>query len=174
MKAAFIIIFLLTINFLSSGQNIQYFELNDTSFKSGQIYIAEKIHYSLGDCDLRTESYEHLDSISIFLLKNKNINLEICFNFKYYPEASCYLHPCRIEAFINYLISKGIAEKRISGKNYFDTNPYTIRKKDIIKYPFLNEGDVLSEDYVDNLSKIEKEVARMLNRRIELKIISIE
>ena len=93
-------------------------------------------------CELREESYEELDNISDFLDENPNISIEFSFNYEYSMSESYYIHSCRIEEILNYLKYNGISEQRISGKNYFGSNPYTITKDDVKNYPFLKEGDV--------------------------------
>jgi outer membrane protein OmpA-like peptidoglycan-associated protein len=73
---------------------------------------------------------------------------------------------------VNYLIEHGIAEDRLSPVGYGKEKPKTIKKKLTEKYPFLKEGDVLTEEFIKALSDEEQqETCNQLNRRTEFKVL---
>jgi len=158
-------------------QPVKYFELSDSVFEVGAICKLENIYFSISHWGLRPESYAELDSVVNFLNKFENITIEMGSHtdFRPIPITNDTLSLKRSEWLINYLIEKGINEKRLEAKGYAERIPYIVRKKDSEKYPFLKEGDVLTKEFIKNLPTIEQqEGAHQLNRRTELKILSIE
>ena len=77
----------------------------------------------------------------------------------------------RAESVVNYLISKGIAADRLTPVGYGEENPKRIRKKVADHYPWLNEGDVLTEEFIGKLKPAEQETANALNRRTEFTVL---
>ena len=49
--------------------------------------------------------------------------------------------------------------------------PKTINKKMAKQYDFLNEGDVLTEEFILNLTPEQQEIADQINRRTEFKVL---
>ena len=73
---------------------------------------------------------------------------------------------------VNYLIAHGIAADRLTPKGYGEDKPKTIRRKMASKYPFLKEGDVLTEDFVKALKDEEQqEACNQMNRRTEFIVL---
>ena len=78
----------------------------------------------------------------------------------------------RAESARRWLINKGIARRRIEAVGYGESVPFTVTAKIAAEYPFLKEGDVLTEEFINKLETEEqKEIAHQLNRRTEFKII---
>jgi hypothetical protein len=46
-----------------------------------------------------------------------------------------------------------------------------VRKKLTEKYPFLHEGDVLTEQFILTLPEEQQEICNQLNRRTEFKVL---
>jgi peptidoglycan-associated lipoprotein len=42
------------------------------------------------------------------------------------------------------------------------------------EYPQFTEGDVLTEEYIENLSDDDKDIADQINRRTEFQVLSID
>lgn len=79
----------------------------------------------------------------------------------------------RAESARRWLVNRDITRTRIEAKGYGESVPKTITAKVAAKYPFLKEGDVLTESFIDMLkTEEEKEAAHALNRRTEFKIIA--
>lgn len=78
----------------------------------------------------------------------------------------------RAESARRWLIRKGVNRDRIEAKGYGETQPQTVSAKQAAQYPFLKEGDVLTEDYINKLAtEDQKEAAHQINRRTEFRII---
>ncbi len=78
----------------------------------------------------------------------------------------------RAESARRWLLNKGIARRRIIARGYGETVPKTVTAKLAARYPFLKEGDVLTEEYIEQLATEEqKEIAHQINRRTEFKIL---
>ncbi len=82
------------------------------------------------------------------------------------------LSQARAESARRWLMRRGIARERILAVGYGETEPKTITAKVANNYPFLKEGDVLTESFINALSNSEQqEIAHQLNRRTEFKIL---
>lgn len=54
---------------------------------------------------------------------------------------------------------------------YGKEKPKNVRKKLTEKYPWLKEGDVLSEEFILKQSKEHQAICNQLNRRTEFKVL---
>jgi hypothetical protein len=73
---------------------------------------------------------------------------------------------------VNYLIEHGIAQDRLSPVGYGKEKPKVVRRKLTEKYPWLKEGDVLTEEFITALKDEEQqEVCNQLNRRTEFIVL---
>ncbi|MEM1324501.1 MAG: DUF1573 domain-containing protein [Bacteroidota bacterium] len=78
----------------------------------------------------------------------------------------------RAEATRRWLIRKGITRARMEAKGYGETVPKTVTERNAQEFDFLDEGDVLTESYIDSLETTEQqEAAHQLNRRTEFQIL---
>lgn len=75
---------------------------------------------------------------------------------------------------MDYLIAAGIDAARLTAKGYGETVPKTITAKLAEKYPFLPEGTVLTEEFVNGLPPEQQEAADQLNRRTEFQVIGMD
>ncbi|HBF89047.1 MAG TPA: hypothetical protein DDX39_10435 [Bacteroidales bacterium] len=162
----------LTLQFNCNGQSI--FNLTDSVFKVGQI---QKIHVTYdfsGGCHPRVESVPLLDSIYDFLEKNRDLKIEVGGHTDYRGDSitNKRLSDMRASRVKEYFIEKGIDINRLEHKGYGEYRPTIVDAKTNEQYPFLNLGQKLTEDYIKKLDTVEKqEIAHMLNRRTEIKII---
>ncbi|MDF1865779.1 MAG: DUF1573 domain-containing protein [Saprospiraceae bacterium] len=80
----------------------------------------------------------------------------------------------RAESARRWLLSKedgAITRRRIVAKGYGESKPKTITAKMAARYPFLKEGDVMTEEFIEGLAtEEEKEAAHQINRRTEFRI----
>lgn len=77
----------------------------------------------------------------------------------------------RAESVVDYLIIRGIDPGRLIAKGYGERAPRTIEKT-MNKNGFqFTEGIILSEDYINQLSDNQKNIANELNRRIEFRVL---
>ncbi len=73
---------------------------------------------------------------------------------------------------MNYLIDKGIKEDRLQPVGYGESRPKVVTRKINEQYPFLAQGDTLSEAFILNLKdEAQQEICNALNRRTEFKVL---
>ncbi len=135
--------------------------------------MIENIFYDFDKATLRPESATALDELVQLLNENPNITIELSAHTDYkgsdqYNEG---LSQRRAESVVNYLIDHGIASDRLTPKGYGEGKPKTIKRKVAEKYPFLKEGDVLTEDYITKLPEEQQEQCNQLNRRTEFIVL---
>jgi len=135
--------------------------------------LIDNIFYEFGKARLLPSSAHALDSLVTMLNDNPNITIELSAHtdFRGSNEFNQKLSQQRAESVVNYLISKGIAADRLTPVGYGEENPKRIRKKVADHYPWLNEGDVLTEEFISKLKPDEQETANALNRRTEFKVL---
>ena len=135
--------------------------------------LIDNIFYEFGKARLLPSSAHALDSLVTMLNDNPNITIELSAHtdFRGSNEFNQKLSQQRAEAVVNYLISKGIAADRLTPVGYGEENPKRIRKKVADHYPWLQEGDVLTEAFINRLKPDEQETANALNRRTEFKVL---
>ena len=135
--------------------------------------LIDNIFYEFGKARLLPSSAHALDSLVTMLNDNPNITIELSAHtdFSGSNEFNQKLSQQRAESVVNYLISKGIAADRLTPVGYGEENPKRIRKKVADHYPWLNEGDVLTEAFISKLKPDEQETANALNRRTEFKVL---
>ena len=138
------------------------------------------IEYDLGKATLRPESMVSLDKLVKILTVNSNITIELAANtdFRGSDESNQDLSERRAKSVIDYLISKGIKEDRLTPVGKGEKSPRKIvsntktGRKILSTYKFLKPGDVLSEEFINNLETEEqKEICHQLNRRTEFRVL---
>ncbi len=137
--------------------------------------LIDNIFYDFDKYTLRPESVTALDELVKLLNENPNVTIELSAHcdYKGSSEYNKTLSQKRAEAVVNYLIEHGIARDRLSPVGYGKEKPKTIRKKLIEKYPWLKEGDVLTEDFIKKLDPEKQEICNQLNRRTEFIVLRI-
>ncbi len=171
LRIIYIAIFF-TFLFDCKGQS--FFNLNDSVFEVGEIIKIEITYQLSGGCRPTIESVPTLDSIFVFLKKNKNLKIEITANTDYRDDSikNERISEMRARSVKDYFIEKGIESHRIEYKGYGENNPIIVDSKINEQFSFLNIGQKLTEEYINQLDTSEKqEIANMLNRRTEIKII---
>lgn len=144
--------------FIGIGAKAQHFDLESTNLKEGDTFNTKRtIRFELAKWKILPESYGFLDSLAVFLKRNK-ILLEIGVHTdargsnKY-----CYrLDQKRAQAIADYLIAKDIPLKRLIAIGY--------GKSELL---------VADEVIAQMKSKLEKEEAHAKNRRVVFKVVKI-
>ncbi|MCQ2976200.1 MAG: OmpA family protein [Bacteroidales bacterium] len=142
-----------------------------------QVIEIENIEYDFNKSNLREESKVSLDKLVELLNVNNNITIELRANtdFRGSDEDNQRLSQDRATSVVNYLVSKGINPLRLTAKGLGEANPVKVSKKIATKYPFLKEGDILSEEYINNLtSNQDREICHQLNRRTEFAVLTTD
>ena len=136
--------------------------------------LIDNIFYDFDKATLRPESTEALDKLIDLLNENPNVTIELSAHTDYRGSAAYNerLSQRRAESVVNYLIEHGIAQDRLSPVGYGKMKPKTIKRKLTETYPWLKEGDVLTEEFIRALDDEEKqEVCNQLNRRTEFIVL---
>ncbi|GAB4257689.1 MAG: OmpA family protein [Saprospiraceae bacterium] len=79
----------------------------------------------------------------------------------------------RAESARRWLVAKGVERRRIQAKGYGESQPKVVDERVKERFPFLNVGDTLTEEYINSLlpDTAKFEAAHQVNRRTEFKII---
>ena len=134
----------------------------------------ENIFFDFASAELRPESMVALDQLVETLNDNPSITIELSSHTdsRGNDQFNLDLSQQRAQSVVNYLISKSIAADRLVAKGYGETQPKVVDRRDHEAYPFLNEGQVLAEDFINTIEDEDlQEVAHFLNRRSEFKVL---
>lgn len=136
--------------------------------------LIDNIFYDFDKATLRDSSKTALDHLVTILNENPNITIELAAHcdYKGSAEYNKQLSQRRAEAVVAYLIAHGIAADRLTPKGYGKERPRTVKRKLTEKYPWLKEGDVLTEDYIKKLKDSKRQdICNQLNRRTEFTVL---
>ncbi|MDD6736889.1 MAG: OmpA family protein [Prevotella sp.] len=135
--------------------------------------LIDNIFYDFDKASLRPESTKALDELIKLLNENPNVTIELSAHCDYRgPSAyNKMLSQKRADTVVAYLVDHGIAHDRLKPVGYGKEKPKTIKKKLTEKYPFLKEGDVLTEELIRTLKPEEQEICNQLNRRTEFIVL---
>lgn len=138
--------------------------------------VLENIFYDYDKAVLRDESKKSLDEMVQILKDNPNIAIELSAHTDRVgsDRYNIPLSERRAKSVVDYLISQGINEKRLTSRGYGKSQPKVVTKRIARLYPQFKEGDVLSEEFIDGLSDEDKAAADQVNRRTEFVVTSIE
>jgi peptidoglycan-associated lipoprotein len=137
----------------------------------------DNIYFETGRWQLLPESVSALDSLYEVLSINPTIKIELMAHTDNRGALgfNSELSQKRAQSVVNYLMSKGIAYDRLIAKGYGETAPKTITKKIAKEYSFLNDGDELTFEFIDQLRDNEqREICHQINRRTEFRVISTD
>ncbi len=135
--------------------------------------LIDNIFYDYDRATLRPESKTALDSLVLLLQENPNVTIELSAHcdYKGSSEYNKRLSQRRAESVVNYLIEHGIQKDRLTPVGYGKEVPKTVRKKLTERFPFLKEGDVLTQAFIEQLKPEEQEPCNQLNRRTEFRVL---
>lgn len=135
--------------------------------------VIENIFYDFDKATLRPESQKALDEMIKMLNDNPNVTIELGAHTdrKGTDQYNERLAQRRAQSVVDYLIAGGIEKERLEAKGYGESVPKVINKKMAKNYDFLNEGDVLTEEFILTLTPEQQEIADQINRRTEFKVL---
>ena len=135
--------------------------------------LIDNIFYDFDKATLRPESRTALDDLVKLLNENPNVTIELSAHtdYKGSAEYNKRLSQRRAEAVVQYLTEHGIARDRLTPVGYGKEKPKTVRKKMTERYPWLKEGDVLTEEFIQKLDKDKQEICNQINRRTEFIVL---
>lgn len=132
------------------------------------------IFYDFGKWDLRPESMVALDGLVETLNDNPTVTIELASHTdsRGTDADNITLSQRRAQSVVDYLIQKGIATDRLTAKGYGESEPKTVDVKLVQQYPFLKEGSVLTEDFINKLPDPDlQEAAHQINRRTDFRVL---
>ncbi|MDR0894844.1 MAG: OmpA family protein [Prevotellaceae bacterium] len=135
--------------------------------------LIENIFYEFDRADLTPASSAALDELIRMLDDNPHITIELAAHCDYKgdDDYNLRLSQRRAEAVVRYLIRGGIAPDRLTPKGYGESQPKTVTAHTLQIAPFLKEGDVLTEAFIEKLPPQEQEICNAINRRTEFKVL---
>lgn len=135
--------------------------------------VIDNIFYDFDKATLRPESQKALDEMIKMLNDNPNVTIELGAHTdrKGTDQYNERLAQRRAQSVVDYLIAGGIDKERLEAKGYGESVPKTINKKLAKSFDFLNDGDVLTEEFILTLTPEQQEMADQINRRTEFKVL---
>lgn len=135
--------------------------------------LVRNVFYEFDSAALTENSTAALDSLVALLNDNPNVTIELSAHCDYrgndqYNER---LSQRRAESVVNYLIAHGIAADRLTPKGYGESRPKVVKRRIAEQYPFLHEGDTLTEAFILTLPEEQREPCNALNRRTEFRVL---
>jgi len=135
--------------------------------------LVRNVFYEFDSAALTDDSTVALDSLVTLLNENPNITIELSSHCDYRgnDEYNERLSQRRAESVVHYLIQHGIAADRVTPKGYGESRPKVVKRRIAEQYPFLHEGDTLTEDFILALPEEQRELCNALNRRTEFRVL---
>jgi peptidoglycan-associated lipoprotein len=172
-------------NFLTNKGKVSTKDLDESKVFNPELLLASikepielpNIFYDFNKWSLRPESKEALNKLVGTLNDNPRIIIELRAHTDYRGEHwfNVELSTKRAESVVNYLIEHDIDPERLRAKGFAATQPKEVDQKLAQEHEFLEEGDVLTEEFIKNLETEEqREIANQINRRTEFKVIATD
>jgi peptidoglycan-associated lipoprotein len=123
------------------------------------------------------ESLASLDTLVTLLKENPTVAIELMAHTdcRGNDADNLVLSQKRAQSVVDYLITKGIQQGRLTAKGYGEKVPKTVDARIATLHPFLKKGQQLSCQFIEGLKKEEeREICHQLNRRTEFKVVSSE
>lgn len=135
--------------------------------------LIENIFYAFNRAELTPASTVALDELVKMLTDNPNIAIELAAHcdYKGSDEYNLRLSQRRAESVVRYLVSKGVDAGRLTAKGYGKQQPKVVDDYALKKAPFLQVGDVLTEEFVRKLNKEQQQICNELNRRTAFQVL---
>lgn len=138
--------------------------------------VLENIFFDFDKSTLRLESKEGLDELIELLELNPNVSIELSSHTdrKGTDEYNNKLSQRRADAVMHYLITIGkINPDRLTSVGKGKTTPKNVTRGVVKKYDFLEEGQILTPEFIEQLIPEQQTIADQINRRTEFKVSSI-
>ena len=132
------------------------------------------INYAFGSYEITEESKAALDTVVQLLNLNPSIKIELMAHTDFVgrDKFNSDLSQKRAQSVVDYLITKGINPARLIAKGYGKTWPKKVTKALAKQYEFLKRNDELNEEFILKLTPEQQEIAKMLDRRTEFRVLS--
>lgn len=138
--------------------------------------ILENVFYDFNKATLRPDSKKELDGLVNLLKLNPNVTIELSAHTDRIgsEEYNKKLSLQRAESAVNYLVSQGIDKERLEAAGYGKSQPKEVTKNLVKLYPFLKEGQVLTEEFILTLPKDQQAICDQINRRTQFKVLKVD
>lgn len=138
--------------------------------------ILENVFYDFNRATLRADSKKELDGLVNLLKLNPNVTIELSAHTDRVgsDEYNNKLSLQRAEAVVNYIVSQGITKDRLEAAGYGKSQPKEVSKNLVKLYPFLKEGEVLTEQFIQALPKEQQAICDQINRRTQFKVLRVD
>ena len=135
--------------------------------------LIDNIFYDFDKATLTPASTKSLDELVGLLKENPNVTIELSAHcdYKGNAEYNKRLSQRRAQSVVNYLIAHDIEKERLTPVGYGKERPKKVRKKLTEKYPWLKEGDELTQEFILKQSKEHQEICNQINRRTEFIVL---
>lgn len=150
-------------------QNVLQFPMPGTNVP----VLLRGIYYQFDKTVLTDSSKVALDRLVTLLKENPNVTIELASHCDY-RGTDAYndrLSQKRAESVVSYIVSHGIAADRVEAKGYGKRSPKVVTKRLAAQYPFLHNGDTLTQVRIAKLPPAQQEIANALNRRTEFRVL---
>lgn len=139
--------------------------------------IVDNIFYDFGQATLRPESEKALEGLVKMLKDNPGVKIEFASHTDRWGDEkfNLSLSERRAKAVVDYLITHGIPETQLQYLGLGKSHPMTVNARFAKLFPQFEEGDVLTEEFIEALEdENDKVIADQINRRTEFKVISVD
>ena len=138
--------------------------------------LIENIFYDFDRATLRPESKEALDELIALLNDNPNVTIELMAHTDRMgtDDYNNRLSQRRAQSVVDYLIRGGIDKERLTATGHGKSKPKEVSKNLAEKYNFLVEGQILTAEFVESLTREQREIADQINRRTEFMVLKID
>jgi len=167
-------LYCLTCGKTDKEDNVLITRAQDTiTYSVGEIIVLENIFFEFDRWELMEESGPALEELLKLLLDNPHVTIEIGAHTdrKGTEEYNMDLSAKRAQSVVDYLVASGIEKERLKAQGYGMSKPTKVTASMVEHYPFLKEGDVLDEKYIESLSLQRQEICDQINRRCEFKVL---
>ncbi len=159
--------------------------LNESKEFSSKIFMSPidkpidlpNIFYDLESAELRPESKDALNRLIEILDDNPKITIELSAHTDITGtrEYNYNLSQERAQSVVDYLIEHDVDPERLTAKGYGPDKPKVIDMNMARQYDFLEEGDELTPEFIENFEDEEKiQQAHQINRRTEFRVLSTD
>lgn len=138
--------------------------------------VMEGILYDFDSALLRPESVGGLDELVALMQEHPEIAVELSAHTDRLgsEEYNRELSFKRTQSVVEYLQERGISGDRLSAVGHGEGQPATVTRRMATEHEFLEEGAVLTEDFIERLTLPQQEVADQMNRRTEFTVLGKE
>lgn len=136
--------------------------------------VLENIFYDFDSATLSPESEASLDELVTLLNEHPEIHIELSANTDRFGDEKYNnsLSARRAQTVANYLSLNGVDGSRLKAVGYGKSNPKVVNKSLAGRYDFLEEGDILSEKFIEKLTPEQQEISDQLNRRTDFMVLN--